>query len=794
MSKGPNRFWPSGKLKALELREGSGIGVSNLGSARIRYQELTNTTELSENGGPYIPISASTSSIYFNVMSYGAVGNGIVDDTAAIQATVAAAAAAGGGVVWFPAGTYKVTSTIVLSSGVTLLGPSGDVSVIASSIATTDPVIKGDTVTDVSIEDLSITHVPALAGSVVIRLLNSTDVNVGSVTLSGTYAIGVHLSNCIGAIIEKCDISGAVTGGGYQGGILFTGAPAKAIVDSRTEIRYNYLHDNTVFYDIDTDYFTNNCGLSIHHNRCASTGVELNIGLFNGVESSVCNNECSGAVTDGTHTAGGYGIGCYIVVGIGNVARDLTVNDNHVHNVEGSGIYLHGQVGVTAVGNLVHHCCSVELPTSLQVAAIACDTGPATISANTIHDSGQAGISIACNDVTVSCNAISTTGTGNISLGLGCGIILRGSVMHNVSVTGNSLKNTGGGIGCLATGNVYNLSVLGNEVDGTLGLLSGIQVHGVAGGCIGENTVVASGGDGVLVLNSTGVSVTENIVHDGSVGNTGVYRGVVLVDTIDCEVAHNHIFNTVPNLLDANMETVGTANWPASIGTETITKSLITPHSGLQCLRIVTPTAYGGAYQVALVPGVTYNLQGWGRGDGAGFSLPAVSMAGGTILWTGTNSNAWQPINVTFQANHPYLSLHNVVVAGYVEFDDFTLTNAAVFGQGIVDTAGCLIIRVIDNIILNISTEYSLSSTSPEARGNRFTSGPRFGRVTLVGGTKIVATTEVRTTDSIVLSRMTPGGSMGQLSVANVATVPGQFDINSSDAGDLSNVYWEIVH
>ena len=42
-----------------------------------------------------------------NVRDYGAVGNGIVNDTAAIQRANDAAAAQGGGVVWFPAGNYK---------------------------------------------------------------------------------------------------------------------------------------------------------------------------------------------------------------------------------------------------------------------------------------------------------------------------------------------------------------------------------------------------------------------------------------------------------------------------------------------------------------------------------------------------------------------------------------------------------------------------------------------------------------------------------------------------------------
>jgi hypothetical protein len=53
--------------------------------------------------------------------AYGATGNGTTDDTAAVQNAVNAAATAGLP-VYFPAGTYKVTSTIVLPGNLQIIG------------------------------------------------------------------------------------------------------------------------------------------------------------------------------------------------------------------------------------------------------------------------------------------------------------------------------------------------------------------------------------------------------------------------------------------------------------------------------------------------------------------------------------------------------------------------------------------------------------------------------------------------------------------------------------------------
>jgi hypothetical protein len=52
--------------------------------------------------------------IHFNVKGYGAEGDGSTDDTTAITNAVSAAVSAGGGTVYFPEGTYKITSQVTI--------------------------------------------------------------------------------------------------------------------------------------------------------------------------------------------------------------------------------------------------------------------------------------------------------------------------------------------------------------------------------------------------------------------------------------------------------------------------------------------------------------------------------------------------------------------------------------------------------------------------------------------------------------------------------------------------------
>lgn len=81
---------------------------------------------------------------FVNVLDNGAVGDGVTDDTAEIQAAIDAVFAAGGGTLYFPPGTYLVTGLSLnwgtAETSIMFVGAGKNATVIQKTGATTDAV------------------------------------------------------------------------------------------------------------------------------------------------------------------------------------------------------------------------------------------------------------------------------------------------------------------------------------------------------------------------------------------------------------------------------------------------------------------------------------------------------------------------------------------------------------------------------------------------------------------------------------------------------------------------------
>jgi hypothetical protein len=80
-----------------------------------------------------------------------------------------------------------------------------------------------------------------------------------------------------------------------------------------------------------------------------------------------------------------------------------------------------------------------------------------------------------------------------------------------------------------------------------------------------------------------------------------------------------------------------------------------------------------------------------------------------------------------------------------------------------------------------------------QRRFNSVSQERRQGTAVLVAGTCTVITAEILAGDTVIVSRGTAGGVLGNLSVSNIVAGT-SFDIDSSSATDTSTVFWEIVH
>lgn len=115
-----------------------------------------------------------------NVFRYGAKGDGVTDDTAAIQAAITALASTGG-TCWFPPGTYKITSQVTVSR----LGCFADLHIIGygAVITTTNAisalkVYTGQTPYQTVIEGLAVNHRGNATATAGFELVNTTHVTL----------------------------------------------------------------------------------------------------------------------------------------------------------------------------------------------------------------------------------------------------------------------------------------------------------------------------------------------------------------------------------------------------------------------------------------------------------------------------------------------------------------------------------------------------------------------------------------------------------------------------------------
>lgn len=161
-----------------------------------------------------------------SVLQFGAVGDGVTDDTAAIQAAIDSLSS--GGTVQFPCGNYKVTSALNVSiSGIVLAGENRSKSIITTTSATANVIVLD--AGNVGVSNLRIEHATTrTAGSSISITTNASKIDVYQVDIVAPF-IGISVPNVAIAKFESVDINGAVATTGKS--IVVTGGFAVSFVD-----------------------------------------------------------------------------------------------------------------------------------------------------------------------------------------------------------------------------------------------------------------------------------------------------------------------------------------------------------------------------------------------------------------------------------------------------------------------------------------------------------------------------------------------------------------------------------
>lgn len=149
--------------------------------------------------------------VHISVKDFGAVGDGVNNDTTAVQNAINAAGSAGGGIVYFPPGTYAINAALTMgSSGVSLVGAGHFTTIIKSSGGALN-AITATSCNGFRIVDLQIAHATTSTAAA-IQLASCGVAGTGSVLLDNLlisgYRTGLNLTGTTGALfVRGCNIS-----------------------------------------------------------------------------------------------------------------------------------------------------------------------------------------------------------------------------------------------------------------------------------------------------------------------------------------------------------------------------------------------------------------------------------------------------------------------------------------------------------------------------------------------------------------------------------------------------------
>lgn len=256
----------------------------------------------------------------YNVKTFGAVGNGVANDTAAIQAALAAANAVDGA-VYFPAGTYLVSAAtdvehpnedaakaalVLPGSGITLEGDGPTLSVIKLSTASSSvfgDILYGQGRSAVTVRGIGFDGADARTypvESTALQLDSCAQLTLEDVSIKNTNSEGAYLYQCDDSTVTRLFIRDVGEEGDSGGGLHLDSCERVRVsgVNAHTIGMYGVVSSGSSYVSLG-DILAVSCGLQGVHIQATSSRVSMsNI-------TSVSSGGQGVAVIDSTNVTGG---------------------------------------------------------------------------------------------------------------------------------------------------------------------------------------------------------------------------------------------------------------------------------------------------------------------------------------------------------------------------------------------------------------------------------------------------------------------------------------------------------
>jgi polygalacturonase len=370
-----------------------GLSLCRPDAACGRYMQLTTGTHQvtvqNANGtsnAASFTVTGGNVTTTANVKDFGAVGNGVADDTAAIQAALTAVPVAGG-TVFFPPGTYLTSSTLLTKSNTTILG-SGPYASIIKAKSTMLPYAPLTAVFGVDVWATLTNATYSWGGNSNVVVLDLGFDMTEFTSIGGTF--NIHFRNMHGSLVKN-----VYTLGGNDG-IAHTRSTNFVVTKCQT-----------------TD--AGNAGIDQWDHSSDGTIVNNRV-IANRVNSP-------------------YGI---LATGVGTT--NIKVTDNYVNGITHVGIWIQGGGAAGGVTNSVVQGNTVKNITKFFGIRVS-DADNISIVGNTIASTGNAAINFMTEAIA---GVTHSFVTGNVISGVGAGasaILINNASAYNV-LDGNTISGS----------------------------------------------------------------------------------------------------------------------------------------------------------------------------------------------------------------------------------------------------------------------------------------------------------------------------------------------------------------